>query len=367
MTLQIEGNGEGIFNFGRTVPTSRYVPQNPEKPMLDFASSSDVGGVGEAGPSASDTEILDAYSNAVTMVADAVGPAVVRVEIHNDKGRPGGVGSGVIISPDGLVLTNSHVVASAKDVRVQDAEGRVMEARRLGSDPDTDLALLRVGSARDLPSATLGDSKKLKRGQLVVAIGNPLGFESTVTAGVISALGRSLRSRTGRLIEDVIQTDAALNPGNSGGPLVSSRGEVIGINTAVIMGAQGICFAVASNTAQFVLSELIQHGRVRRAYIGVSAQTTAVPRRHARVAGIENSSGAMITALEPKGPAALAGLMTLDTIVRADGIPVTGVDDLIRLLNSDRIGRPIAVDVLRRGILRRFDVTPLERPAARAA
>ena len=335
--------------------------------MLDFTSSSGVGDIGEAAPSASDAEILDAYSNAVTTVADAVGPAVVRVEIRNDKGRPGGVGSGVIIAPDGLVLTNSHVVEGAKDVRVQDAEGRVMEARSLGIDPDTDLALLRVGSARDLPSAVLGDSKKLKRGQLVVAIGNPLGFESTVTAGVISALGRSLRSRTGRLIEDVIQTDAALNPGNSGGPLVSSRGEVVGINTAVIMGAQGICFAVASNTAQFVLSEIIQHGRVRRAYIGVSAQTTSVPRRHARVAEIENSSGAMITALESNGPAVLAGLMSLDTIVRADGIAVTGVDDLIRLLNGDRIGRTVAIDVLRRGSLRRFDVTPLERPAARAA
>ena len=170
----------------------------------------------------------------------------------------------MIIAPDGLVLTNCHVVEGAKEVHLQDAEGRVMEARSLGEDPDTDLALLRAGSARDLPCAALGDSKTLRRGQLVVAIGNPLGFESTVTAGVISALGRSLRSRNGRLIEDVIQTDAALNPGNSGGPLVSSRGEVIGINTAVIMGAQGICFAVASNTAQFVLSELIQHGRVRR-------------------------------------------------------------------------------------------------------
>jgi S1-C subfamily serine protease len=336
--------------------------------MLDFASSSDVGDIGEVVASpASDTEILDAYSRAVTAVADTVGPAVVRVEVHNEKGRLGGVGSGVIIAPDGLVLTNSHVVEGAKEVRLQDADGRVMDARRLGVDPDTDLALLRAGSARDLPSAVLGDSKKLKRGQLVVAIGNPLGFESTVTAGVISALGRSLRSRTGRLIEDVIQTDAALNPGNSGGPLVSSRGEVIGINTAVIMGAQGICFAVASNTAQFVLSELIQHGRVRRAYIGVSAQTTAVPRRYARLAEIENSSGAMITALEPSGPAALAGLMSLDTIVSADGEPVTGVDDLIRLLNGERIGRPVKINVLRRGALRSFEVKPLERPAARAA
>ena len=201
----------------------------------------------------------------------------------------------------------------------------------------------------------------------MVAIGNPLGFESTVTAGVISALGRSLRSRNGRLIEDVIQTDAALNPGNSGGPLVSSRGEVIGINTAVIIGAQGICFAVASNTAQFVLSELIKHGRVRRGFIGVSGQTAAVPRRHARNAGVDNASGAMVTALEPNGPAARAGLMSLDTIVRADGEAVTGVDDLIRLLNAERIGKRVVIDVLRRGTLRSFDVTPTERPAARAA
>jgi S1-C subfamily serine protease len=252
-------------------------------------------------------------------------------------------------------------------VRLLDPEGHVMEARSLGEDPDTDLALLRAGSARNLPTAALGDSKKLRRGQLVVAIGNPLGFESTVTAGVISALGRSLRSGSGRLIEDVIQTDAALNPGNSGGPLVSSRGQVIGINTAIIQGAQGICFAVASNTAQFVLSELIQHGRVRRSYIGISGQTTPVSRRHARNAGIDNASGAMITGLEPNGPATLAGLMSLDVMVRVDGEAVTGVDDLIRLLNSERIGRTIAVDVLRRGLLRTFELQPLERPVMRAA
>ncbi|MGB7258523.1 MAG: trypsin-like peptidase domain-containing protein [Pseudolabrys sp.] len=336
--------------------------------MLDFSSSSDVGDERLAAPPVPEAEILDAYSNAVTAVADAVGPAVVRVETRGGpNGRPGGVGSGVVIAPDGLVLTNSHVVDGAKEIRLLDAEGRVMEARSLGEDPDTDLALLRAGSVRDLPSAKLGDSKKLKRGQLVVAIGNPLGFESTVTAGVISALGRSLRARSGRLIEDVIQTDAALNPGNSGGPLVSSRGEVIGINTAVIMGAQGICFAVASNTAQFVLSELIQHGRVRRGFIGVSGQTVQVSRRHARNAGIGNASGAMITALDPNGPAADAGLMTLDTIVRADGEAVTGVDDLIRLLNAERIGRVVTIDVLRRGLLRSFDVTPLERPALKAA
>jgi S1-C subfamily serine protease len=335
--------------------------------MLDFTSSFGREDESAKAPSPSDTQLLDAYSRAVTSVADRVGPAVVRVETVGRNERPSGVGSGVVIAPDGLVLTNSHVVSGAKEVRLADAEGRLMDARTLGEDPDTDLALLRAGSARDLPSAALGDSKALKRGQLVIAIGNPLGFESTVTAGVISALGRSLRARSGRLIEDVIQTDAALNPGNSGGPLVSSRGEVIGINTAVIMGAQGICFAVASNTAQFVLSELIQHGRVRRGYIGVSGQTAAVPRRHARNAGIDNASGAMITALEPSGPAAAVGLMTLDTIVRADGEPVTGVDDLIRLLNAERIGKRITLDVLRRGILRCFEVMPLERPAARAA
>jgi len=337
--------------------------------MLDFvaASPDDPTADDARAPSAADTDILDAYSHAVMSVADTVGPSVLRVAIKGANGGPGGVGSGVVISPDGLVLTNCHVVDGARDIRLQDAEGRVMEARKLGVDPDTDLALLRVDSARDLVPARLGDSKSLRRGQLVVAIGNPLGFESTVTAGVISALGRSLRSKNGRLIEDVIQTDAALNPGNSGGPLVSSRGEVIGINTAVIMGAQGICFAVAANTAQFVLSELIQHGRVRRGYIGVSGQTAAVSRRHARNAGIENASGAMITALEPSGPAALAGLMSLDTIVRADGQAVTGVDDLIRLLNSERIGRAVEIEALRRGMLRRFDVTPLERPAAKAA
>jgi S1-C subfamily serine protease len=319
-----------------------------------------------AGPSDNDAALLDAYSHAVTSVADAVGPAVVRVEIRTSKQGRGGVGSGVIIAPDGLVLTNSHVVEGAKELRLTDAEGHVMDARVIGEDPDTDLALLRAGAVRDLPIARLGDSKALKRGQLVVAIGNPLGFESTVTAGVISALGRSLRAKSGRLIEDVIQTDAALNPGNSGGPLVSSRGEVIGINTAVIMGAQGICFAVASNTAQYVLSEILQHGRVRRGYIGIAAQTASVPRRHARFAQIENETGATISGVEPDEPADVAGLMSLDTIVRADGEAVTGVDDLIRLLNGERIGRQIAIDVLRRGQLRSFKVTPLERRAAPA-
>jgi S1-C subfamily serine protease len=271
------------------------------------------------------------------------------------------MGSGVVISPDGLVLTNSHVVEGARELRLTDSEGRGMEASLVGEDPDTDLALLRAGAARHLPSAALGDSKRLRRGQLAVAIGNPLGFESTVTAGVISALGRSLRARTGRLIEDVIQTDAALNPGNSGGPLVNSRGEVIGINTAVIAGAQGICFAVASNTAQYVLGEMLQHGRVRRAFIGIAAQTVAVPRRHARAAGIDNAFGALVTGCEPDQPAGAAGMMSYDVVVRLDGEVVTGVDDLIRRLNAGRIGRAVTIDVLRRGQLRTFEVTPTER------
>ncbi len=332
--------------------------------MFDSASEPEVMGAAAAVPS--EAEIHDAYSQAVMSVADTVGPAVVRVERVVNR-RPNGVGSGVVISPDGLVLTNSHVVEGTRELRLTDSEGRTTEARVLGEDPDTDLALLRAGAARDLPSASLGDSKMLRRGQLVVAIGNPLGFESTVTAGVVSALGRSLRARSGRLIEDVIQTDAALNPGNSGGPLVTARGEVIGINTAVIMGAQGICFAVASNTANFVLSELIRHGRVRRGFIGIAAQTAAVPRRQARAAGIENEIGAMITAADAQGPAAQAGLMSYDIIVRVDGQTVSGVDDLIRLLNHERIGRPVVIDVLRRGRLKSVEVTPLERPKQAAA
>jgi S1-C subfamily serine protease len=308
-----------------------------------------------------DDELFDAYSRAVSGAADTVGPAVVRVDSRVKEARAGGVGSGVIISPDGFILTNSHVVDGAREARITDAEGRAMQARLIGEDPDTDLALLHANAAHNLPVAMLGDSKSLRRGQLVVAIGNPLGFESTVTAGVVSALGRSIRARTGRLIEDVIQTDAALNPGNSGGPLVSSRGEVIGINTAVIMGAQGICFAVASNTARLVLSELIRHGRVRRAYVGIAGQTVPVPRRHAHAAGIANELGAMITGLDVDGPAASAGLMSHDIIVSLDGQPVTGVDDLLRLLNAERIDRAVTVEVLRLGRVREFGVTPGER------
>jgi S1-C subfamily serine protease len=340
--------------------------------MLDFTSDAAAGVSAAANDPApvNDQPLLDAYSNAVIDVTERVGPAVVRVEtgpkVRNARER-GGLGSGIVISPDGLVLTNSHVVGAAKEIRLRDTEGFVSDAHVLGVDPDTDLALLRADGARELHHAKLGDSKTLRRGQLVVAIGNPLGFESTVTAGVVSALGRSIRSVSGRTIEDVIQTDAALNPGNSGGALVASNAEVIGINTAIINGAQGICFAVASNTAQFVLSEIIRHGYVRRAHIGVAGQTAPVPRGHAVLAGVENKMGALLMNIEPDGPAAQAGLLPGDVVIRLDGVEVNGVDDLIRVLDRDRIGRTLSMDVLRLGRLRAIDIHPVERKRVKAA
>jgi len=312
-----------------------------------------------------DDHLLDAYSQAVTSVVDRIGPAVVRVEPHV-AGRPGGLGSGIIISPDGLVLTNSHVVQGVREARLTLSDGHAIDARVLGDDPDTDLALLRA-NASGLPFGALGNSQRLRRGQIAIAIGNPLGFESTVTAGVVSALGRSLRSQSGRLIDDVIQTDTALNPGNSGGPLVSTAGEVIGINTAIIVGAQGICFAVASNTASFVVTELIRHGRVRRASIGVAGQTVPLPRRVVYAAGLTKGSGVVIAGVEAGSPAADAGLKQGDVLLSLDGEPVGGVDDLVRLLNGDRIGGVVTLAVLRQGELQLVSVNPVERkpPAAR--
>jgi S1-C subfamily serine protease len=338
--------------------------------MLDLTSTHAAAlSAPPAEPTRNDDQILlDAYSNAVIGVTERVGPAVVRVET-GPKARTlrerGGLGSGIVISPDGLVLTNSHVVGAAKEIRLRDIEGFDTDAHVLGVDADTDLALLRADGARDLRHARLGDSKTLRRGQLVVAIGNPLGFESTVTAGVVSALGRSIRSVSGRTIEDVIQTDAALNPGNSGGALVASNAEVIGVNTAIIQGAQGICFAVASNTAQFVLSEIIRHGYVRRAFIGVGGQTAPVPRRHAVLTGVDNNMGALLTQIEPDGPAALAGLLPGDVVIRLDEVSINGVDDLIRVLDRDRIGRTLRMDVLRLGRLREIDIHPVERKRGR--
>ncbi|MET0942256.1 MAG: trypsin-like peptidase domain-containing protein [Mesorhizobium sp.] len=306
-----------------------------------------------------DEALLDAYSRAVTAAVEEVGPAVCRIETPAE-GRAG-LGSGFVISPDGLVVTNSHVVGQAKTVRVIVPDGSTAEARVLGRDPDTDLALLRANSNFSAV-ARLGDSKMLRRGQIAIAIGNPLGFEWTVTAGVISALGRSMRASTGRLIDDVIQTDAALNPGNSGGPLVATNGDVIGINTAVIRGAQGIAFAVAANTARFVVSEIMRHGRVRRAFIGISADTVPLPRRAALAAGMATASALRVRGVEPGGPAELAGIAAGDIIVSVDGSPVTGVDDLIRLLDGERIGKEVELRIVRSTATS----TVVVRPAARA-
>jgi S1-C subfamily serine protease len=319
-----------------------------------------------AAPPAEDAALLDAYSRAVIDVVETVSPAVVRLDVRpaepgRASSRQGGTGSGVIVSPDGLVLTNSHVVGGGARIRATTAEGQNLTAQVVGDDPDTDLALVRINESLTLPFAPLGDSRRLRRGQLVIAIGNPLGFESTVTAGVVSALGRSLRASSGRLIDDLIQTDAALNPGNSGGPLVSSHGEVVGINTAIIAGAQGICFAVAANTAKLVLGEFLRHGRVRRGYIGISAQQTRLPRRLRHQAEVTQDSAVVVANVEPSSPAARAGLIAGDVLLAVDGQPVTGADDLIRLLTGDTIGRPVDLDVLRDGARQRLVLTPQER------
>jgi len=307
-----------------------------------------------------DQALLDAYSRAVIDVVDRVGPTVVRLDIKAGS-RRGGTGSGVIVAPDGLVLTNSHVVDGAARVNVSTVDGRSLTAQVVGNDPDTDLALVRIDAPVTLPAAPLGNSKLLRRGQLVIAIGNPLGFESTVTTGVVSALGRSLRARSGRLIDDVIQTDAALNPGNSGGPLVSSRGEVVGVNTAVIMGAQGICFAVAANTASFVLGELVRHGQVRRAYIGIAAQQFTLSRRRQLAAALAQESAVMVATVEPASPADRAGIAAGDIILALDGTAVTGADDLIRILAGEKIGRTVEVETLHNGSRRSVSLVPAER------
>jgi S1-C subfamily serine protease len=327
--------------------------------LLDEATA----GSAPAGASP-DRQLTDAYSNAVIDVVDRVGPAVVRVDVSADRKRRihGGSGSGFAISPDGLVITNSHVVQGAIAVKLALTEGAIVSADVLGNDPHTDLALLRIAQSTALPYVRLGDSKQLKRGQIAIAIGNPLGFESTVTAGIISALGRTLRAQSGRMIDDVIQTDAALNPGNSGGPLVASNGDVIGVNTAVIAGAQGICFAVASNTASYVVAEIVRHGRVRRGWIGIGAQTVPVPRRWGPIAGLRQSHAVIVASVEPSSPAAAAGLRSGDVIVAVGQITVAGVDDLLRSLDASRIDTETELQIVSRGERRTVTVVPKERP-----
>lgn len=310
--------------------------------------------------------VLDAYSAAVASVAERVGPSVVNIAVEKDAAtsdRHGprvytvsGGGSGVVIAPDGYILSNSHVVHGAKSLEVTLADGRALPARVIGDDPSTDLAVIQT-SVGGLAAAQLGDSESLKPGQLVIAIGNPFGFQATVTAGVVSALGRSLRSGSGRLIENVIQTDAALNPGNSGGPLVDSRGRVVGINTAIIQGAQGICFAVPVNTARWVAGLLINEGRVRRAYLGVAAESRPIHVRVAREHGLPASTAVGVVSVSAGSPAALAGIQPRDVITHLGAAPLGGVDDLQRFLGRAEIGSTVPVKLLRRYVPHEVTVT----------
>ena len=307
-------------------------------------------------PQPDDSELLDGYSSAVIRAVEMVGPAVVKIEVK------GGGGSGVLFTPDGLILTNCHVVERTGDLSVVMPDGRSARADVIGQDADTDLAVVRIeaSAGSPLPWARLGDSRGVRVGQMAIAIGNPYGFNHSVTAGVVSALGRSLRARSGRLMDDIIQTDASLNPGNSGGPLVNSAGEVIGVNTAVILPAQGICFAIASNTARFVASRLLRDGRIRRSYIGLGGQTVPIPRAVARENQLAVTSGVFIVSIEPNSPAANAGLKDGDVVLAFAGTPVTGVDDLHRLLTEEKIGVATAVTILRSARRRTISVVPAE-------
>jgi S1-C subfamily serine protease len=310
---------------------------------------------------ARDEALLDAYSARIVDVVERVGPAValisVRKRVRGRRAEAGGTGSGFAFTPDGYLLTNSHVVHGASSIRAAFPDGREFDADFIGDDPDTDVAVLRVGVDR-LPVAQLGQSSALRVGQIAVAIGNPLGFQNTVTAGVISALGRSLRAATGRRMDDIIQTDAALNPGNSGGPLVDSLGNVIGLNTAMIAGAQAICFATGIDTVRWVVGQLFAHGRVRRAYIGVSGATAPVHRSLQRAFALEQTSGVRIIEVQPDAPAQRAGVEDGDLLVSADGVVISGIDALQRLLDASRIDRPMSVRVIRRGRLLHFTLTP---------
>jgi S1-C subfamily serine protease len=302
--------------------------------------------------SPNDDELLDAYSQSVIRVADRVSPAVVNIEVYKPTRRqtnresPQGNGSGFVITPDGYILTNSHVVNGATRIEVSLADGRKTEAELIGDDPDTDLAVIRI-HASSLVSVALGDSSTVRVGQMAIAIGNPYGFQATLTAGVVSALGRSFRSRSGRLIDNVIQTDAALNPGNSGGPLVNSRGEVIGVNTAVILPAQGICFATAIDTAKFVTARLIKDGRIRRGYIGVVGQNTPLHRRLVRFHGLLVESGVLVISAEPGSPAERAGLRQGDVVIGFGEAPIPSIDALHRQLTDQQVGVRSPLTILR--------------------
>jgi S1-C subfamily serine protease len=318
---------------------------------------------------AEDGALLDAYSAAVIGALERVAPAVTFIEVVHggaqSRGRRAshGTGSGFLFTPDGYLLTNSHVVHGAERVTVRLTDDARFHADLVGSDQDSDLAVLRIGSPAALPYVQFGDSAKLQVGQVAIAIGNPLGYSKSVTTGVISALGRTLRASTGRLMHDVIQTDAALNPGNSGGPLVDSRGRVIGVNTAMIPQAQAICFATGINTAKWVIGQLFAHGRVRRAYIGVSGASVPLATRVVRHFDLSSSSAVRVLEIVPGSPAAVAGVIVGDRILALDGAPVDGIDGLQRLLDAGRIGRDCELQLLRRSALVRVNLRPIELPA----
>jgi S1-C subfamily serine protease len=312
-------------------------------------------------PPLSDNELLDSYSRTVSGVVEKVAPTVVNIRVQRRQGsrEAGGSGSGFVIAQDGYILTNSHVVHGAEKLEVALADGRTSEAILIGDDPETDLAVIRI-NASNLVHIQLGDSKLVRAGQIAIAIGSPLGFQQTVTAGVVSALGRSMRASSGRLIDNIIQTDAALNPGNSGGPLVNSRGEVIGVNTAIILPAQGICFAIASNTAEFVAAWLIKEGRIRRSWIGVSGQNVPIHPRVVRFFRLPAKVGVLVAGAEAGSPASRAGLKDGDVIVSFKGDTVAGIDDLHRLLVGAAINVPSAMTVIRHTEKIELTVTPEE-------
>ena len=312
-------------------------------------------------PPSRDLVLLDEYSRTIVSAVDRLAPSVVNIESPAGESR-GGSGSGFIIAPDGFVLTNSHVVHGARDILVNLSDGRESRAQLVGDDPDTDLAVVRIDAAQ-LSHVRLADSESLRVGQIAIAIGNPLGFQASVTAGVISALGRSMHAQSGRLIDNIIQTDAALNPGNSGGPLANSAGEVIGVNTAVIRPAQGICFAIASNTAKFIAGWLIKEGRIRRGYIGVAGQTAPLHRRVARFYQLANEAGVLVASVEKSSPAEQARVRPNDIIVAFNDEPITSVHDLHKKLVGDRIGTPCKLTILRQTDRLTIYVTPAEMPA----
>ncbi len=306
-----------------------------------------------------DEQALDVYSTLVATVAEQASPSVVAIQTSTGK-KSGGSGSGFALTPDGLLLTNSHVIHGAKRIRVETTQGSSDIAEIVGEDPHTDTALIRARV--DVPPLELGSSRHLRVGQLAIAIGNPFGFECSVTAGVVSALGRSLRSSTGRLIDNVIQTDTALNPGNSGGPLCDSAGRVIGMNTAIIASAQGICFATAIDTVRWVAMELLRHGRVRRGHLGIVAQTVTVPQRLRRHVDLVERTAVRIVKVSKDGPAGHSGIENGDLLLRFDGKPVVGIDDLLRSLGAEQIGRQVPVELWRFGRLVQATVVPVEPP-----